>query len=72
LEPASASRAGRLLGATCEELAAAIWDTPMSPSRTGSASPNPINSVQGAEALDGFVVGLYAEIVNVVNAIINR
>lgn len=68
----SASRAGRLLGATCEELAAALWDLPLSPARSGTASPIHQNAVQGADALEGFVLGLYAELVNVINAIINR
>ncbi|KAK6641884.1 hypothetical protein RUM44_013604 [Polyplax serrata] len=70
-DPVHASRACRLMGTTTEELSQVLWDGPPSPTRTPSPAEKD-KIVTGAEALEGFVVGLYSEVVNVVNNLLNR
>lgn len=70
-DPVHSSRACRLLGTTSEELSQTLWDSPGSPSRTPSPTDRD-KPVTGYEALEGFVAGLYAELVNVVNSLVNR
>lgn len=59
------------MGTTTEELSQVLWDGPPSPTRTPSPAEKD-KIVTGAEALEGFVVGLYSEVVNVVNNLLNR
>ncbi|XP_044737974.1 unconventional myosin-XVIIIa isoform X3 [Chrysoperla carnea] len=81
--PQSAQRAAHLLGTTVEELSRIIFGlasggmvTPSAP-RVPFRTPSPTDrgfegSVVGYDALEGFLVGLYAEVFNCVAALINK
>lgn len=70
-DPVHASKACRLLGTTSEELSQAIWDYPVSPTKS-QAQTDKDKMFTGTEALEGFVIGLYSEVVTVVNGLINK
>ncbi|XP_031331784.1 unconventional myosin-XVIIIa isoform X2 [Photinus pyralis] len=83
VSPQSAQRAAHLLGTTVEELSRIIFGlasgglgTPNAP-RAPFRTPSPIDKgldrdVVGLEALEGMIVGLYAETFNCVASLINR
>ncbi|KAK3084703.1 hypothetical protein FSP39_017720 [Pinctada imbricata] len=78
--PAAAQKAAALLGVTSEELARQIFSSAGSStlSRSASMRGSPADKGQneantGAmEALEGFVIGLYADVFNAVVSLINR
>lgn len=82
--PIAAQRAARCLGTTVEELARAIFaqNTQTSSnivrSSYKSVSPTDANKnligeeFTGVDALEGFVVGLYTELFNLIASFINR
>lgn len=80
--PVSAQRAAHLLGSTVEDLARICWSgastpnsTPRAPFRTPSPTDRPLNSnseLSGYEALEGLVIGLYAEVFNCICALVNK
>ncbi|KAK4877864.1 hypothetical protein RN001_010370 [Aquatica leii] len=83
VHPQSAQRAAHLLGTTVEELSRIIFGlssgslgTPNAP-RAPFRTPSPIDKifdrdVVGLEALEGMIIGLYAETFNCVASLINR
>ncbi|XP_065201687.1 unconventional myosin-XVIIIa isoform X3 [Planococcus citri] len=83
--PAAAQRAAKCLGTTVEELSRAIFtqgvSTPTSVIRNTYRNTSPTDSTKslgsgdeftGLDALEGFVVGLYVEVFNLVGSYINR
>lgn len=81
--PQFAQRAAHLLGTTVEELSRVIFglpsggmvtpNTPRAPFRTPSPTDRVFDrDVVGLEALEGFLIGLYAELFNCVTSLINR
>lgn len=81
--PQEAQRAAHLLGTTVEEMSRVIFglasgglstpNTPRAPFRTPSPTEKGFDrDVVGLEALEGFAIGLYAELFNCVAALINR
>lgn len=83
-QPAAAQRAAKCLGTTVEELSHLIF-TPIVPTTTnhGRASishPSPTDCGKsqandhssGVDALEGFIVGLYVELFNLVGSYVNR
>lgn len=81
--PQSAQRAAHLLGTTVEELSRVIFglasggmstpNTPRAPFRTPSPTDRGLDrDVSGLEALEGIVIGLYAEVFNCVASLINK
>lgn len=81
--PQAAQRAAQLLGTTVEEMSRVIFglasgglttpNTPRAPFRTPSPTDKGLDrDVVGLEALEGFAIGLYAELFNCVAALINR
>lgn len=82
--PMAAQRAARCLGTTAEELSQTIFTqgvpAPTSVVRNTyrTASPTDANKTvlieefTGLDALEGFVVGLYVEVFNMVGSYINR
>lgn len=81
--PQFAQRAAHLLGTSVEELSRVIFglasggmvtpNTPRAPFRTPSPTDRAFDrDVVGLEALEGFLIGLYAELFNCVTSLINR
>lgn len=81
--PQAAQRAAHLLGTTVEEMSRVIFglasgglstpNTPRAPFRTPSPTEKGFEKdVVGVEALEGFAVGLYAELFGCVASLINR
>lgn len=81
--PQCAQRAAHLLGTTVEELSRVIFglasggtstpNAPRAPFRTPSPTDRGLDrEAIGLEAVEGFVVGLYAEVFNCVASLINR
>lgn len=81
--PVAAQRAAKCLGTTVEELSRAIFtqgvSTPTSAVRSTYRNTSPTDSSKsigdeftGLDALEGFVVGLYVEVFNLVGSYINR
>lgn len=81
--PQSAQRAANLLGTTLEELSRVIFGLPSGGMVTPNAprvpfrTPSPTDrgfegGVVGLDALEGFLIGLYAEVFNAVAALLNK
>lgn len=81
--PQNAQRAATLLGTTVEELSRVIFGlasggmgTPNAP-RAPFRTPSPIDKgmerdVVGLEAVEGIIIGFYAEVFNCIASLINR
>lgn len=83
-QPAAAQRAAKCLGTTVEELSHLIFNqivlTSTNHGRTSFSNPSstdPIkahvnDNLSGVDALEGFIVGLYVELFNLVGSYVNR
>ncbi|KAK7595346.1 hypothetical protein V9T40_013171 [Parthenolecanium corni] len=83
-QPAAAQRAARCLGTTIEDLSHLVFTqrvpTPTNPGRASLSNISPTDPIKtslndnstGVDALEGFIVGIYVELFNLVGSYVNR